>query len=69
MTMNGLAIAKLLEYDENIIRKAIEMGALASGVSGNGPTIFAVCREGDGDYIADYFSLYGSVKIVKPIRL
>ncbi|MCS7110672.1 MAG: shikimate kinase [Ignisphaera sp.] len=69
MTMNGLLIARILGYDENVIRRAIELGALASGVSGNGPTMFAVCREGDCGPLIDYFSAYGSTKIVKPVRI
>ncbi len=69
MTMNGIYIARILGYDENIIWRAIELGALAAGVSGNGPTIFAVCREGDGGPIIDYFSTYGTVKVAKPVRI
>jgi len=69
MTLNGLFIARIMGYDEDIVRRAIELGALAAGVSGNGPTIFAVCREGDGGPLAEYFANYGSVKIVRPARI
>lgn len=64
MTLNGLLIARLLGYNEDIPRKALEKGALAAGVSGNGPTIFAIVRKCDEGSIYEYFSKYGYVKIV-----
>ncbi|ADM28533.1 shikimate kinase [Ignisphaera aggregans DSM 17230] len=67
MTMNGLLIARLLGYNEDIPRKALEKGALAAGVSGNGPTIFAITRRGDEGPIYEYFSLYGYTKVVDVI--
>lgn len=69
MTLNGLAIARLMGYPEDIPRKALDIGALAAGVSGNGPAIFAVCRAGDEGPVLDYFSRYGSVEIRRFIGL
>ncbi len=69
MTMNGLLISRLLGYDETIPRRALEQGALAAGVSGNGPTIFAIARRGDEGPIHEYFSLYGFTKIVDVVGI
>lgn len=65
MKLNGLAIARLLGYDETPILEALSRGALAAGVSGNGPSTFAVCRREDGHYYADLLSRYfNNIKIV-----
>lgn len=69
MTINGLAIARLLNYPEDIPRKALELGALAAGVSGNGPAIFAVCRLGDEGPVLDFFGRYGEVYMHRFVRL
>lgn len=65
MKMNGLAIARLLGYDEAPIIDLIHRGALAAGISGNGPSIFAVCRKEDSHYFADVMIKYfNNIKIV-----
>jgi shikimate kinase len=69
MTMNGIAIAKILYPNlEDIIVKALKLGALAAGVSGNGPSLFAVCREGDEEFFQELFSSYGDVLKAKFVR-
>ncbi len=69
MTMNGLLISRILGYDESIPRRAIELGALAVGVSGNGPTIFAVTRSGDEGPIYEYFSRYSVTRVVSAVGI
>jgi shikimate kinase len=67
--MNGIAIAKILYPNlEDIIVKALKLGALAAGVSGNGPSLFAVCREGDEEFFQELFSSYGDVLKAKFVR-
>ncbi|MCY0883556.1 MAG: shikimate kinase, partial [Acidianus infernus] len=44
-------------------------GALASGISGNGPSIFAVTKEGEEGPIIDEFNLYGKVILTKAVGL
>lgn len=69
MTLNGMAVAKILGYNTEPLERALVMGALAAGVSGNGPAKFAICREGDEGPFVDLFARYGTVVVVKPTRL
>lgn len=65
MKLNGLAVAKLLGYNELPIIEALSRGALAAGISGNGPSMFAICKKGDEHYFVDVFSrYYDDVRIV-----
>ncbi len=59
MRLNGLAVAEILGYDKKPIIEAIKKGALASGISGNGPTYFILCKEGDEDYFLDIVNRMG----------
>jgi shikimate kinase len=45
LTINGLACASALGFDTKPIIDALESGALASGLSGTGPAISAICEE------------------------
>jgi len=69
MTLNGLLIARLLGYREDIPRKALELGALAAGVTGNGPAMFAVCRRGDEGPFVELLSGYGRVLVRRFVRV
>ncbi|MDK6028090.1 shikimate kinase [Ignisphaera sp. 4213-co] len=69
MTLNGLLIARLMGYSEDVPRKALSMGASAAGVSGNGPATFAVCRAGDEGPIIEFFSRYGEVRVHRFVRV
>jgi shikimate kinase len=70
MTLNGIAIAKILYPQlEELVLKAIKLNALAAGVSGNGPSVFAVCREGDESPYEELFSSYGKVIKARFVRL
>uniref|UniRef100_A0A7J3MXW0 Shikimate kinase n=1 Tax=Ignisphaera aggregans TaxID=334771 RepID=A0A7J3MXW0_9CREN len=63
--LNGIAVARILGYDEEPIREAIGRGALAAGISGNGPSMFALCRKGDEQYFIDLFKRYvDTIKVV-----
>ncbi len=69
-TMNGVLVAEALGYHRALetIGAAMRLGALASGVSGNGPSIYAVFRPGDEgpfiDYIGNTWKYYLVTKLV-----
>ncbi|BDC19722.1 shikimate kinase [Acidianus sp. HS-5] len=69
MKYNGILVGEILGYDLNLVMKALKLGALASGVSGNGPSIFAVTKEGDEGPILDEFNLYGKTIVTKAVKL
>jgi shikimate kinase len=52
-------------YEEEILERAERLGALASGVSGNGPSLFAITKEGDEGPIVEEFSKHGEVRVVE----
>lgn len=66
MRLNGIAVAEILGYEIEPIRAALRLGALASGVTGNGPSIFAVTRKGEEGPIIDLFSGFGKVLVTEP---
>lgn len=55
-TVNGMFVAEALGYWDalEVVGRAMGMGALASGVSGNGPAIFAVFKHGEEGPFVDY---------------
>jgi shikimate kinase len=69
MRLNGIAIAEILGYDTTLIRKALERSALAAGISGNGPSIFAIAKKGKEGPIVDLFSNAGEVMIAEPAKI
>jgi len=69
MKLNGISVAKILGYETSIIRKALELGALAAGISGNGPSIFALLKQGDEGPVYELFSKHGSALITSPARV
>lgn len=71
MMLNGMAVARLLGYDVEPIRRALALGALAAGISGNGPSMFAVTKEGEEGPLVDYFASLGagSVMVSRPARV
>jgi shikimate kinase len=70
MTLNGITIARILYKGfEEVAVKALKLGALAAGVSGNGPALFAVFREGDEGPFVELFSEHGKVLIARFVRL
>lgn len=69
MRLNGVLVAQILGYDLDPIRRALQLGALASGVTGNGPSIFAVTRRGDEGPIIDLFSKIGETIVAEPAEI
>jgi len=69
MKLNGILIANILGYPLEPIENAIKKGALASGISGNGPSYFAVCKEGEEGPIYETLKKYGDVIITRPVDL
>jgi shikimate kinase len=69
MKLNGLAIAEILGYDKSPIISALKSGAIAAGISGNGPSIFALCKEGDEGPIYENLSKYGKVIITRAVEI
>ncbi len=65
MNLNGLLVSSILVVPYEPILEAIENGAYASGVSGNGPAITAICDEGKAKDIISIWSNYGEVLKVK----
>ncbi|MFX0162114.1 MAG: shikimate kinase [Candidatus Hodarchaeota archaeon] len=53
ITLNGLLCATVYGLDTRFIVDALAAGALAAGVSGTGPTMFAVTPLGEGDAVID----------------
>ncbi|ADY01632.1 shikimate kinase [Vulcanisaeta moutnovskia 768-28] len=55
-TINGMLIAESLEYHNALkaIGVALRLGAVASGVSGNGPSIYAIFKAGEEGPFIDY---------------
>ncbi|MEM0340781.1 MAG: shikimate kinase [Acidilobaceae archaeon] len=64
MLLNGMTIAKLLGYDVEPIRRVLTLGAIAAGISGNGPSMFAVAKEGEEGPLIDYFVSLDTGKII-----
>ncbi len=69
MRLNGIAVAEILGYEIKPIREALRLGALASGITGNGPSIFAVAKKGDEGPIIDMFNKLGRVIVTEPARI
>jgi len=67
--LNGIAVAEILGYDTSIIREALKAGALVAGISGNGPSIFAIVKEGEEGKIYDIFSREGNVIITRAVEI
>jgi len=69
MRLNGIAVAEILGYETELIEKALKLGALASGITGNGPSIFAITKDGEEGPIYDLFSKKGRIIVARPARI
>ncbi|TRM96102.1 hypothetical protein DJ530_13045 [Sulfolobus sp. E1] len=69
MKLNGILIANLLGYSLDPVRDALKKGAVASGISGNGPSYFAIVKEGDEGPVYEILKRYGNVIITRPMNL
>ena len=67
MRLNGILVAHILGYETKEIEEALKKGALASGISGNGPSVFAVTKVGEEGPIVDVWSKYGNVVVTKVV--
>ncbi len=65
MNLNGLLVSSVLSIPYEPILEAIENGAYASGVSGNGPAITAICNGSIASSIVSIWSNYGEVLKVR----
>ncbi|WP_243671539.1 hypothetical protein [Vulcanisaeta sp. JCM 16161] len=70
-TINGILVAESLGYYNALetIGTALRLGAVASGVSGNGPSIYAVFKPGEEgpfiDYIRSTWGYYLVTRLVE----
>ena len=67
MSRNGLTVSQALGYETDVLLKAMELGARASGVSGNGPSLFALVKEGDEGPAMELFSKLGTPIVRRPV--
>lgn len=68
MKMNGVLAAAALSSDYKPVLAALEKGALAAGMSGNGPSIAAVTYENNMNDIKYAFSRFNGKTIVSKIN-
>lgn len=66
MARNGLTVSQALGYETDLLLTAVKLGAKASGVSGNGPSLFALVKEGDEGPIMDLFAPLGTPVARRP---
>lgn len=68
MNLNGHLVASHMGYDMDVIRNLDRLGAIASGVTGNGPAIFAVFRDGEEGPAYDLIKTMGSAWIARMVK-
>ena len=68
MILNGILNSSVLLGDYLPSRLALENGALAAGMSGNGPSTSAIARKEDSDKIRSVFETLDGYVIVSPIN-
>jgi shikimate kinase len=69
MRINGTLIAEILGYDKTPINEAIKRGAIAAGISGNGPSYFALSKEGEEGPIYDSLKKFGEPILTRFVEL
>ncbi|BCU67176.1 shikimate kinase [Sulfolobales archaeon HS-7] len=67
--LNGLLMSEILNYDQKPIQTALKVGSLSSGISGNGPSYFAIVNKGYEMKVVDALSPYGPVKVFQPVPI
>ncbi|MEM4297478.1 MAG: shikimate kinase [Nitrososphaerota archaeon] len=66
LTFNGMIHSFALGFDLTPALKALEAGALASGLSGKGPAVVAICDKGHlKDVTSAWSNLQGSILLTK----
>jgi shikimate kinase len=68
MVLNGLATSAVLNSEPKLIAKLIEYGALGASISGNGPSIAAIVKEGETSEIKKVFSSLPGKIVVSEIN-
>jgi len=68
MTLNGLVYSTVLGYDTNIALDALAAGALASGLSGKGPSVAAVVPRDKVGNVREAWKKYGGDIIVTRVN-
>ncbi len=68
MLLNGLATSTILHSDPRILANAVEAGALAASVSGNGPAIAAIAKKENVSSVRRALSSLNGATIVSPIN-
>lgn len=68
MLLNGLATSTILHSDPRILANAVEAGALAASVSGNGPSVAAIAKKENVSSVRRAFSSLNGTTIVSPIN-
>jgi shikimate kinase len=66
--LNGIATSAILNSDPQIITKLVESGALCATISGNGPSIVAVCKKPTTRKIIKEFSTLNGSTIISNIN-
>ncbi|MGC8636097.1 MAG: shikimate kinase [Thermoprotei archaeon] len=70
ININGRAVAMAMGYSIKLLKVALAKGALASGVSGNGPSMFALTREGDEGPLIEVMQRFSlGMIITRPARV
>lgn len=67
MAKNGLTVSEILGYETDVLLEAVKLGAKASGVTGNGPSLFAVAKEGQEGPIMELFRSLGNPVIARAV--
>ncbi len=67
MNLNGRLVAKYLGYGMDSVMAAERFGAIASGVSGNGPAVFGLFKNGEEGPLIDEFARMGTTLVVRPV--
>lgn len=67
MNLNGHLVAEKLGYDMEFIGEIDRISPLASGVSGNGPAIFAAFREGEEGPGIELMSRKGNIMLARAV--
>ena len=66
--MNGIATSAILNSDPQIITNLVESGALCATISGNGPSIMAICKKPNIRKIKNQFSTLDGNTIISNIN-
>ncbi|MEM0157195.1 MAG: shikimate kinase [Thermoplasmataceae archaeon] len=67
MNLNGRLVAEYLGYGREPVMAAERCGAIASGVTGNGPAVFGLFRKGEEGPLIDEFTRMGTTMVVRPV--